>query len=145
MISLAVAILAVGLWLGALVFQSAFVAPTLFSQVPVETASGFLRTLFPRYYALGIGCSAVLTAALVTAGSSLGWSAVLTWQVIGAVVMLVAAAASALMVPSINAARDADSPRFDTLHHTAVGLNVLMLVLALAITAAFGFLPGSVA
>ena len=143
MLALAVAILSVGLWLGALVFQSAIVAPTLFGKVPLETASAFLRALFPRYYALGIGCSLALSASLAAAGAGLGWPAILTWQLAGALLMLMLAAASALLVPSINAARDAGSPRFDTLHHVAVGLNVVMLVLAIVITAAFGYLPVS--
>ena len=88
MLALAVAILSAGLWLGALVFQSAIVAPTLFGKVPLETASAFLRALFPRYYALGVGCSLALTASLAAAGAGLGWPAVLTWQLAGALLML---------------------------------------------------------
>lgn len=46
-------LLALSLWVGAIVFFSFFTTPTLFTQLPREIAGQVVTTLFPRYYALG--------------------------------------------------------------------------------------------
>ena len=48
----------VGIRLGAIVFQSAYVAPVVFTVLDEAAASRFLRSLFPRFFKLGIGCGA---------------------------------------------------------------------------------------
>ncbi|MEO8604999.1 MAG: DUF4149 domain-containing protein, partial [bacterium] len=53
-------LLALGIWLGAVVCVSFVVAPALFGNLPVEQAGAAMSLIFPDYYALGYGAGAVL-------------------------------------------------------------------------------------
>jgi hypothetical protein len=53
-------LLALAIWVGSIVFFSFFTTPTLFTQLPREMASQIITVIFPRYYALGYACGAVL-------------------------------------------------------------------------------------
>lgn len=107
---------------GVIVCLSFLVAPLVFKTIDGPSASRFLRALFPRYY------RSLLALAAVAAGLALASHSGATWP---AVSWLLAAAGSLVLVPFINAARDAgpgSAARFRQLHGLSVVLNVVMLV-----------------
>ena len=141
MTSFAIALLTLstGTWVGAIIFQSAVVAPAVFVNLDEVAARTFLRTLFPRFYRLGLVCGALMLAGLIGLGTASGWS--LSVVVLTAVtsVMISLEAISLRMVPRINAARDAGEAGhalFSRLHRISVLLTVTILLLGLGILAA---------
>jgi hypothetical protein len=128
-------IAAAGAWIGAIVFQSAVVAPTVFVDLDESAARVFLRRLFPRFFKLGLVCGALMLAGLALVGFDAPNAlpiAALT------VAMLVLEAASLWMVPAINAARDAGEAgkaRFDRLHRLSVLFTVVILLLGIGVIA----------
>jgi uncharacterized membrane protein len=147
--------LALVVWLGAVVFFSFVVAPSVFGVLPPETAGQVVGTIFPRYYCLGAGAGTVaLLAALVLrarASATRPWSAT---SVMLASMLLATLYAGRVVQPRAQALRPRlhDSvvepgirAEFDRLHRQAVRLNgaVLLLGLATVCVAAAGFeLPG---
>ncbi|MCH5373373.1 MAG: DUF4149 domain-containing protein, partial [Planctomycetes bacterium] len=67
MLPLSIILLATGAWSGAIVFQSALVAPAVFGELDGDAARRVLRRLFPRFFVLGIGLTvfALLAAAFL--------------------------------------------------------------------------------
>ncbi|WP_295542644.1 DUF4149 domain-containing protein [uncultured Thiohalocapsa sp.] len=121
---------ALALAFGGMTFFSAVMAPLVFTKLPFETASGFIRQVFPWYY-LSIGAVSVAAAlALLLAGE---------WP--GAALVAVVAVgfwfARQVLMPRINAARDAGAQvRFNRLHRYSVVINAaqwLLLAAALAL------------
>lgn len=118
--------------LGAMLFFAGAVAPTVFRALPPEHAARFLRTLFPVYYVVLLAASTLaLALALAGAGGSTE-AALLVFTALGF------AFARWVLVPGINAARDAQNAgdaaaarRFAGLHRLSVALNLLQM-LALA-------------
>lgn len=124
--------------LGAMLFFSAAVAPTLFGVLPPEQAGRVLRALFPRYFIIN-GIVALVAAGLaVVAGAG------------GLVVALLVACGLALlltrviMVPIINAARDrvaggdaTAKATFDRWHRASVLVNLVEMA---GLIAAIGML-----
>ncbi len=107
---------------GVIVCLSFLVAPLVFKTIDGPGASRFLRALFPRYY------RALLALSVVAAGLALASHSVAIWP---AASWLLAAAGSLILVPLINAARDAgpgSAARFRQLHGLSVALNVVMLI-----------------
>ena len=70
----AVLTISAGVWIGAIVFQSAVVAPAVFVDLDEAAARSFLRTLFPRFFRLGLVCGALMLAALLGFGVFAGWT-----------------------------------------------------------------------
>ena len=139
--TLATALLTVsaGTWVGAIVFQSAVVAPTVFVDLNEAAARSFLRTLLPRFFRLGLACGALMLAGLLGVGLVAGWSVAVLLLASGTGVMIALQAISLAMVPHINAARDAGESgrtKFTRLHRTTVLLTVVVLLLGIAILAA---------
>lgn len=131
MLAFSLLTLAVGAWLGAVVFQSALVAPVVFSTLDAGGARDVLRTLFPRFFLLGVGClaTALVAALLLPAASG---RALPIGILATALAMIVAAR---LLVPAINRARDAGDAgrkRFGRLHGLSVLLTLASLLGALA-------------
>jgi hypothetical protein len=132
--------LALGLWVGALVFVSFVVAPAVFGAVPSETAGTVMGAIFPRYYAFttALGIVALLAAAsLRSAARGSRWTAI-----VGMMVVMLAATvyAGTVVSPRARALRPAlhQEPvdaavraEFDALHRRAVQLNGLVLLLGL--------------
>ncbi len=59
-------LLALGVWIGEVVFFSFVVAPSVFGVLPSAEAGRVVGAIFPRYYALGAGAGTVaLVCALV--------------------------------------------------------------------------------
>lgn len=129
----ALLIAAAGIWIGAIVFQSAVVAPTVFVDLDESAARAFLRRLFPRFFKLGLICGVLMLAGLALVGFDAPNSLIITALTVA---MLILEVASLWMVPSINAARDAGADgkaRFDRLHRLSVLFTVLILLLGLAV------------
>lgn len=125
-------------WIGAIVFQSAIVAPAVFVDLDETAARSFLRTLFPRFFRLGLVCGALMLAALLAIGVVVGWTATAIALASIAGVMIVLETVSLALVPHINAARDAGeagAAKFERLHRTSVLLTVAILLLGIAFLA----------
>ena len=65
LVALSLVLAASGAWIGAILFQSAIVAPSVFSVLDEASARRFLRTLFPRFFRLGVICSGLSLAAVL--------------------------------------------------------------------------------
>jgi len=132
-LALSAVTLAAALWVGAIVFQSFFVAPAVFRELDEEGARRFLRAVFARFFRLGLVCAAVMiagAAVALTTGAVPGAG----WLLAGAIGIAVADAVCLRLVPSINAARDAGPPaaaRFRRLHGLSVALTLVMLALGI--------------
>lgn len=127
-----------GLRLGAIVFQSAFVATVVFTALDEASASRFLRSLFPRFFKLGIACGAILLVALLGAGLVGGFGAPLPLLIAIAATVTALDAAALALVPLINAARDrgdAGAASFRFLHRLSVLATVIVLLLDVAFIA----------
>lgn len=123
-------LIACGLLLGSMVFFAAVVAPSAFRFLPQDMSAQYLRGVFPRYYRWGevLACLAAVAALPVDAA-------------VAGVVAAVAAAFIAvrlLLVPKINAAREARlsgdaaaTAEFSKLHRISVIINMSQM-LALA-------------
>lgn len=134
-------ILAAGIWAGAIVFQSAVVAPAVFTVLDESQARGFLRMLFPRLFRLGLACGVVMATALAITSVSSRGSDLLTTLALVTAIMLIFQAISLSLVPLINAARDAGesgAARFKRLHRLSVSLTVFVLLLGVISIAAVG-------
>ncbi|MEO1793339.1 MAG: DUF4149 domain-containing protein [Pseudomonadota bacterium] len=120
--------------LGAMLFFSAAIAPTVFQALPEAEAGKFLRAFFPRYFLIN--------------GEVIGLAAIMALFNGRVLLSLAMAASAALMIavrfyaiPIINDARDratagdeAAKRKFDAWHRGTVIINVIaMIVLAVAI------------
>lgn len=138
--SLLVAVIAISasVWVGAIVFQSAVVAPTVFACLDEAASRRLLRGLFPRFFRLGAGCAIVMLAGAAGLLALFGSSTSLAWVAGAALCMLLLATFSLALVPRINAARDAGasgSALFHRLHRLSVLLTVAGLLLGIAVVA----------
>jgi len=129
----ALLLIAVGVWLGAMVFFAAVVAPTVFGTLEPQLAGHMIRRVFPRYYLFGLICLSIASLTSVFApGAS-------PWVTVACVVMLGATwYARQILMPQVNAARDAmlaqnepHSLEFDRLHKRSVQLNTTEMALCL--------------
>jgi amino acid transporter len=121
-------------WVGAIVFQSAVVAPAVFADLDADSARRFLRTLFPRLFKLGILCGLLMGAAALLLAANGSWSSPLLVIAAATGAMLVLEVVSLWLVPLINAARDAGAvaeDRFARLHRASVLMTVIILLLGL--------------
>ena len=124
------ATLLVALILGGMVFFAAMFTPLIFKRLPAETASGFIREIFPVYYRLMAAFS--IAAALpiwyrveAVAMAAVGVVFIAQWQ---------------LLLPAINRARDgrdagdeAAARRFARLHRVSVLINLAQMVAVLVV------------
>jgi len=133
MLALTVLHISLGIWLGAVIFQSALVAPAVFGKLDAAGARDVLRTLFPRFFVLGIVCIvAALLAALFLPGPT-GNRLLAGWILVSALAMIVVARG---IVPAINRASDAGAAgrrRFGQLHGLSVLLTLGSLLAGLAV------------
>ncbi len=117
---------------GGMVFFAFVFAPLVFTKLPFETASGFIRQVFPVYYltmACGTAAAGVLTV----------YDAYLEALALAAVGSGFIFARQQLM-PAINRMRDAQlagaagaEAQFNTLHRLSVVLNGAQLLTVLAV------------
>ncbi len=128
-----------GIWVGAIIFQTAVVAPVVFVDLNESAARTFLRTLFPRFYRLGLVCGALMMAGLIWLGLVAGWPPSVVALAAVTASMILLEAVSLWMVPKINAARDAGSAGealFARLHRISVLLTIAILLLGIGVLAA---------
>lgn len=126
--------MAIAVWTGAIVLQSAIVAPRVFRTLDEQSAGVFLRALFPPFFRVGIACGAIAAVALAPAAALSGWPRPLLLVVAGSILVALFATLSLMLVPAINAARDAGesrAQRFRRLHGVSVLLTALGLVIGL--------------
>lgn len=117
---------------GGMLFFAGVFAPLVFMKLPFEVASGFIRKVFPAYYAAGTAVAGV--AGLLALGAD--------WRD-GAVLLFVAAGflfARQGIMPAVNRARDAElagdtaaGQRFAALHRASVVLNAVQLLAVLVV------------
>lgn len=130
----AIITIAAAVWVGAIVFQSVVVAPSVFAFLDEVDARAFLRGLFPRFFRFGLVCGAFILLAVVTLSIGQGVNGRLALLASLALGMLFLEAVSLGMVSHINAARDAGAAgaeKFDRLHRVSVFLTVAILLLGI--------------
>jgi uncharacterized membrane protein len=139
-------LLALGLWVGSVVFFSFIVAPTLFGTLGRETAGRAVSAIFPRYYAFGGICGAVtLLSGLLLGATHAAWGRILVIEILlvaamtgivvysGGVLLPQAARARATLgEPPGTPEHDEARARFDALHRRSVLLNGTVLLLGIA-------------
>jgi hypothetical protein len=133
--------LALGLWVGAVVFVSFVVAPAVFSTLPSETAGLVMGRIFPLYYVFTAVCGCVALAAALALWRRSRRARVWSAMVVMLVVMLAATTyAGAVVSPRARELRPqlhqptadpAVRVAFDALHRRAVQLNGVVLLLGL--------------
>ena len=111
--------------LGAMVFFSAAIAPTVLQVLPEEKAGLFMRAIFPRYFF--INCIAAV------GGGLLAMDAIISALLLGSGPVMLAICYFA--IPIINESRDqmligaaTAKARFDTWHRATVLLNLLEMM-----------------
>ena len=117
-----ISLLISGIILGVIVFQTAIVAPAVFTSLSGADSSLFLRKVFPRFFVLlaALGATANI-AAIVTHD----WSAI---AISGTTVAL--AVIAYLLIPMTNKSRDGGNDKaFKRLHLVSVLLTLSMLAL----------------
>jgi uncharacterized membrane protein len=138
-------LLALGLWIGSVVFFSFVVAPGLFGALPRDAAGRAVSAIFPRYYAFGAACGVTaLLSGLVLGARRVSWGRPLVLELVllalmtgivlysGRVVLPQASEARAALAEAREAtALDTAQARFDLLHRRSVLLNGTVLLLGL--------------
>lgn len=124
-----VALFALALMLGGMVFFAAIVAPNVFTRLPMAQAGPFIRVLFPWYYRYLAATSGLCAVALIPLrpvdAGIVGVLAVITlWLMLG-------------LMPALNRQSDlaqsgdaAAKRAFDRGHRVSVIVNVLQLIVA---------------
>ena len=106
---------------GMILFQTAIVAPVVFTTLGAENASKFLRKIFPRFFMVIfiLGVSALIVSSVFLSIQGIVIAAVT------AISMII----SYLVVPATNKARDEDrSTAFRRLHTLTVVLTLFTLL-----------------
>ncbi|WP_137127475.1 DUF4149 domain-containing protein [Roseomonas sp. HF4] len=132
----AIALLCTAMLFGGIAFFAACIAPVVFTRLPPEWASRFIRGVFPVYYLWVLGTSAAGTFALLPLRP-------LDALALGAVAGTTFWLRQSLM-PRINALSDAAQAgdaaakaAFDRAHRLSVRVNVAQMVTAAVVLARF--------
>lgn len=114
--------------LGGMLFFLAVIAPTVFRAFDGQNAARFVRAMFPLYYVVLGGVSALAALSAAAGGRS-------TAAVLLALIALGFAGARWGLMPRINALRDRATAgdgdankRFHALHRASVGLNAIQMI-----------------
>jgi len=120
--------------IGGIMLFASVVAPTTFAALDATAGQRFLRRIFPRYYLFLAAASGLATACVIPFHPRLG--------TLLALIALSTVVVRQLVMPRINAARDAElagdaaaGARFRLLHRAAVVVNVLQLLVACLVLA----------
>jgi hypothetical protein len=144
--------LVLGLWLGALVFFGAVLAPIAFTQLPplfpnpalgMHAAGLIVGGSLERLHWIGLACGLVFLVVLVLGRKH--YRAILPQAILVLVMMVLTAYSQFSIIPRMNTARDsiggnvdavaANNPGrviFDRLHQTSVHVETVVLVCGLA-------------
>ncbi|HEU4401336.1 MAG TPA: DUF4149 domain-containing protein [Candidatus Polarisedimenticolia bacterium] len=147
-------LLALSVWIGAIVFFSFVTAPSLFGALPRDLAGRATAAIFPRYYLLGGICGLLALTTGVVLGALAGFRGLLLAELALLAVMsgltfyagrviLPRAARLRLDLASLQGTPDYDAAktRFDLLHRRSVGLNGAVLLLGLGTIAIVSLRP----
>ena len=125
-ILLLIQVLISGVICGLILFQSVFVAPVVFKELPEESRPIILRSLFPKLFK-----SIAVAGILFTLVTYLEGSTVLITYLVGLFTFLSGLICNS-MINATNKARDeGNQERFATLHRISVLLTVLVLAVNL--------------
>lgn len=133
-------LIALSLWVGAVVFFSFIVAPGVFGALPTQEAGRVIGTIFPRYYQFGI-VAGLLTVATALALQwlnngdwrlSIGLTSVMLALTLYAGIVVQPRAAELRPMRYDPATEATAKPEFDRLHRLAVILNSIVLFAGLA-------------
>jgi hypothetical protein len=134
-------LLALGCWIGTIVFFSFVVAPTVFGLLGAAQAGPVVGALFPHYYALGVAGGALALAGLSILARVAPRRAWRVAAVMAAVGLVATAWAGGVVFPRAQRLRFAaeaaqraagDDAGFRAAHRDAVVLNGVALLAALA-------------
>ena len=118
--------LALGLWLGSIVFFSFVAAPRTFAVLSRDRAGAVVGDIFPRYYRIGVALGTVAVVAAVAAAIRLALTRSLLVVIVATGVAVGLAAYSAwVLVPKMDAAGDDAFARY---HRRSVLLNAMTLL-----------------
>ena len=114
--------------LGAMLFFSSVIAPTVFRVLPPDNAGTFLRKVFPLYYLFG------MVTSLIAAVAAFALQLKEAWLLL--VVLALFVVSRQLLVPAINRARDRElagdttaKALFKRLHGSSVAINLVQMLL----------------
>jgi hypothetical protein len=128
--------LAIGTWLGAVIALTFVVTPTAHGEFPTAEARRFLRPLFPRLYALGIGCGFLALLAVLAGKPALSTGELLRLALPTAVALACTIVGRQTLLPRL-ARLEGQDARFARLHQWSTMLNTTTLgALVLAMAAA---------
>mgnify|MGYP002858951895 FL=1 len=117
-----------GCVIGIIIFQSAVIAPVVFSVLSGQDASVFLRKIFPLFFLL-IACLSIINTICVFYNDQLDLISV-------PLASFVLAILAYLLIPATNSSRDeGNEVRFRWLHRASVLITLLILVCNGAIAA----------
>jgi len=142
-------LLALGLWIGSIVFFSLVAAPGLFGALPRDAAGGAVAAIFPRYCAFGAACGGTaLLSGLLLGAKQASWGRLLIIELALLALMTgIVLYAGRVVLPRASEARaaldgtretpvrDAAQARFDALHRRSVLLNSTVLLLGIVVFA----------
>ena len=108
---------------GAILFHTAFVAPTIFTKVAAESRAPFLRAIFPKLFK-AIAVSGVLFSIMAFLSISTSIAA----YIVGGYT-IAAGIICDLLIPATNKARDeGDNKKFAVLHKISVLATMVVLL-----------------
>jgi len=133
-------IVSISIWLGAMAFFSAFVAPAAFSVLDRESAGRLVSTVFPRYYLFGIVLGSLALVGVV--GRSLKGGDI-AWGQLALLILMLGMSVFALLVlvPQLHALRQSmpgPSLAFARLHRLSVALNLATMLAGLTLVCVEG-------
>ncbi len=134
--------LVLGVWLGALVFFAAILAPVAFSQLPVHTAGQVVGGSLLRLHWMAFVCGLIFLAVVVLARGH--YRSILPQAILVLVMLVLTAYSQFSIIPRMDIARDSiggnvdavadNNPGrqiFDQLHKQSVHVEALILVCGL--------------
>ena len=112
-----------GLIIGVIVYQTMFVAPTVFQTIDSKNTSKFLRKIFPKFFILIfiLSALAILEAYYNSRGK--------TFYVIYMITSLFSILAFSLIPMTNKATDDNDKKKFKILHSLSVLLTIIILII----------------
>ena len=112
-----------GLIIGVIVYQTIFVAPTVFQTIDSKNTSKFLRKIFPKFFILIfiLSALAILEAYYNSRGN--------TFYVIYMITSLFSILAFSLIPMTNKATDDNDKKKFKILHSLSVLLTIIILII----------------
>ena len=112
-----------GIIIGVIVYQTMFVAPTVFQTIDSKNTSKFLRKIFPKFFILIfiLSALAIIEAYYNSRGN--------TFYVIYMITSLFSILAFSLIPMTNKASDDNDKKKFKILHSLSVLLTIIILII----------------